>query len=254
VNNLSIGERLTEAISPQTKFVINLFGITIPVTDTVIIMWIVMAFLIIFSIIITRRMQAVPEGKQNIAESIVSFVNSFTEGIIGHNWKLFAPYIGTVGLFLIFSNGISLFNILPNWEQLYELTHIELFRHLPVLEIKPPTKDINVTFAFAFMSMAAVIIGGIRVKKFSGWLGTFIKPMPVMLPFKIFDYLIRPTSLSLRLFGNILGAFIIMELLYIGLPPALPAVMSIYFDLFDGILQAYVFCFLTSFYIAEIVE
>jgi F-type H+-transporting ATPase subunit a len=79
-------------------------------------------------------------------------------------------------------------------------------------------------------------------------------PVPVMLPFNILEYFIKPLSLALRLFGNILGAFIVMELIYMALPVVAPAALSLYFDLFDGVLQAYVFMLLTSLYIAEAVE
>lgn len=251
---MSIGERLTEAISPRNLFDINVFGFKVPVSDTVVIMWIIMAFLILFAFIITRNMKLVPEGKQNLAEVIVDFVNSLCKSNIGHSWKLFAPYLGTVILFLAFADMIAIFNIIPNWEQLYDLTHIEFLRHLPELEIKPPTRDINVTAAMAIMSIAVVAIGGIIVKKPSGWLKSFLHPVPIILPFKILDYFIRPTSLCLRLFGNILGAFIVMELAYIAFAPIFPGFLSFYFDIFDGLIQAYVFVFLTSFYIAESVE
>jgi F-type H+-transporting ATPase subunit a len=58
----------------------------------------------------------------------------------------------------------------------------------------------------------------------------------------------------MRLFGNVLGAFVIMELLKMVVPVVIPAVFSLYFDLFDGLLQAYVFVFLTSLYISEAIE
>lgn len=251
---MDLGKKLTEEIEARVVIDIKLFGIDLSITDTVIVMWIIMAFILIFSLVITKNMKLIPKGKQNLAETIVEFFNNFTKNIIGHHWKVFSPYIGTVALFLIFANTISIFNIIPDWEQLSELTHINFLRHLPEIKLKPPTRDINVTLAFAVMSMVTVIFGSIRVKRVSGWLKTFVHPVPIMLPFNILDYLIRPTSLCLRLFGNILGAFIVMELVYMALPPILPAALSIYFDLFDGILQAYVFVFLSTFYIAETVE
>ena len=58
----------------------------------------------------------------------------------------------------------------------------------------------------------------------------------------------------MRLFGNILGAFILMEMIINGLPLIFPAIASLYFDLFDGLLQAFIFMFLTTLYIAEEVE
>ncbi len=251
---MNLGEKLIHAMSPHTKFEFSLFGYTIPITDTVITMWLIMAFLIIAAFILTRNFNKIPQGKQNFIESVVELINNFTKSILGHHWKHFAPYMGTILLFLIVANIISIFNIIPNPEQLYKLTGWEFFEHLPEFELRPPTRDINVTACLAIMSIALVIISGIRFKKVSGWLKTFTRPLPVALPFNILDYFIRPLSLCLRLFGNILAAFTIMELILTAMPLFLPAVLSIYFDLFDGALQAYIFVFLTSLYIAETIE
>jgi F-type H+-transporting ATPase subunit a len=251
---MDLGEELSKAIGSHDVFSFTLFGYHIAITDTVIVMWIIMAAIVVFALIITASFKLIPEGKQNIAEVLVEFVNSTSKNLIGHHWRHFAPYIGTVLLFLILSNIASIFNILPNWEQLYEMTHMEIFEHMPAFAIRPPTKDVNVTAALGVMSIILVLGAGLRFKKFSEWLRSFIEPIPLIAPFKILDYFIRPLSLCFRLFGNILGAFIIMELLYIAMPIFVPAVFSIYFDLFDGILQAYIFIFLTSLYIAEAIE
>jgi F-type H+-transporting ATPase subunit a len=251
---MDIGEKLTEVLSHHDLFYINMFGLKIPVSNTVVVTWIIMAVLVLIAFVLTRSFKTVPEGKQNVAEVVVSFINSFAESNLGHHGRLFAPYLGTVALFLVLSNIIGIFNIIPNWEQLYELTNIEFFRHLPQIEIKPPTSDINVPASIAVFSMLVVAIGGIIVKGPKNWLKSFLHPVPLILPFKVLDYFIRPTSLCLRLFGNILGAFIVMELVYMAFAPVLPSALSIYFDLFDGIIQAYVFVFLTSFYIAESIE
>ncbi len=236
-----MGEKLTWAMEPHNAFTMNLFGLKIPVSDLVVSMWVIMAVMIILAIILTRKLTLVPNKKQNVVEVIVEFINNTVKDAIGpHHWKAFAPYIGTVMLFLIFANTVSIFNIIPGGEEGFKL--------------RPPTRNINVTVCLAVMSICVVIFAGIRYKGVGGWLKSFAKPTPVMLPFNILDYLIKPTSLALRLFGNILGAFIVMELIYMALPAFAPAVLSIYFDLFDGILQAYVFTFLTSIYIAEAVE
>lgn len=247
------GEKITEVMT-SNRIDIHLFGYTIPISDAVITMWIIMAALIILSLVFTRKLKTIPEGKQNVVETIVELINKLTEGSVGHHWRLFAPYIGTVLLFLIFSNTISIFNIIPSGEQLYNLTHIKMFEKIPDFNLLPPTKNASVAMGFAIMSMVAVMISGIRVNRFKGWLKSFLKPVPVLLPFKILDYFIRPLSLCFRQYGNVLGAVIIMELLYSALPAFLPGVISIYFDIFDGILQAYVFVFLTSLYIAEAIE
>ena len=79
-------------------------------------------------------------------------------------------------------------------------------------------------------------------------------PTPVMLPINIMEIAIRPTSLCMRLFGNILGGFIVMELLKMVVPVIVPAFVGLYFDFFDGFIQAYVFVFLTSLFISEAIE
>ena len=72
-----------------------------------------------------------------------------------------------------------------------------------------------------------------------------------MTPMNIPEIAIRPTSLCMRLFGNVLGAFVIMELLKLVVPVFVPAVCSLYFDLFDGLIQTYVFVFLTALFMKE---
>lgn len=236
---MDLSERLKEAMDSRTMFTIKLPGLEIPVSDVVVVMWVIMAVMIFFAVFLTRRLTAVPGKKQNVAEIIVELVNNICKDALGaHHWKPFAPYLGTVMLFLIFANTVSIFNVIPG----------ESFK------LRPPTRNINVTACMAIMSICVVIYAGIRYKKMGGWLKSFVEPIPMMLPFKILDYGIKPLSLALRLFGNILGAFIVMELIYAAIPPVIPAALSIYFDLFDGILQAYVFMFLTSLYIAEALE
>ncbi len=235
---MNLSEKLIEATKTKVLFEIDIMGLKIPISDVVLTMWIVMAVMVGLAIFLTRNLKPVPGKRQNIAEIIVNLINNIVKDAIGHHWKPFAPYLGTVLLFLVFSNTISVFNVIPG----------EAFK------LRPPTKNINVTACMAIISIVLVIFSSIRYKKVRGWLKSFVKPIPIMLPFNILDYAIKPLSLALRLYGNILGAFIIMELIYLVFPPVIPAALSIYFDLFDGILQAYVFVFLTSLYIGEAVE
>ena len=78
--------------------------------------------------------------------------------------------------------------------------------------------------------------------------------MPVLLPINILEVFIRPLSLCMRLFGNVLGAYIVMELIKMVVPIFVPMVFSMYFDVFDGGIQAYVFVFLTSLFMQEKME
>ena len=108
------------------------------------------------------------------------------------------------------------------------------------------------TGALALMSIILIEAAGVRKKGTKGFLKSFAEPIPIMLPMNILEVFIRPLSLCMRLFGNILGAFVIMGL--IKMPIFAPAVLSLYFDLFDGFIQAYVFVFLTSLFIKESIE
>jgi F-type H+-transporting ATPase subunit a len=244
-----------DILAANDIFSFRLFGYTIPISDSIIMMWLVMAILIIFAYIFTRKLKTIPEGKQNFIEVIVEFINNFVKGNIGHHWRPFAPYFGTVFLFLVVANIISIFSVFPTGEELYKITGLEFFeQHWPHFIIAPPTKDINVTVTMAMMTIILVLFSGIKYKGILGWLKGFTQPTPIMIPFHIMDYGTRTLSLSLRLFGNILASFIIMELLYGFISPVAPAVLGIYFDLFDGFLQAYIFVFLSTIYVSEAIE
>lgn len=243
-------------MNPNDLFSIDIFGITIPISDSIIVMWIVMAVLIILSLIFVRNLKTIPQGKQNVLEIIIETINNLVKGTLGHHWKDFAPYFGTVLLFLVFANMAGIFSILPTGEELYKLTGIEFFEKLPNFAIVAPTKDLNITIGIALLSVFLVLFSGIKYRGVKGWLQAFLKPSPVMLPFHILDYGTRTLSLSLRLFGNMLAGYIIVEMIYeasIFAKPVLP-LASIFFDLFDAVLQAYIFVFLSMIYIKETVE
>ena len=123
-----------------------------------------------------------------------------------------------------------------------------------ILGFKPPTKDMNVTAAMAIMSIFLIEFAGIRKKGLKKWLKDFTEPVLLVTPINILEIFIKPLSLCMRLFGNVLGAFVIMKLIECILPVGLPIVFSLYFDLFDGLIQAYVFVFLTGLFIKEAME
>ena len=92
---------------------------------------------------------------------------------------------------------------------------------------------------------------GIHARGGKGFLKSLSAPTPIMTPMNILEIAIRPTSLCMRVFGNVLGAFVIMELIKLVVPVFVPAIFSLYFDLFDGLIQTYVFVFLTSLFMKE---
>ena len=240
----------------HSVFTINAFGLTIPVSETAISMTIVTLLIIVLALVFVKasKFTMVPGKRQSIIELIVDFINKFSKDQVGHHWKAFAPYFGSILLFLLISNIISIFNIFPTKTFFYDVLHIEAFKDFPIYNLKPPTKDVNVPTTLALMSISLLIFSTIYFRGIKGFLKTFLEPSPIMLPFKMLDYVVRPITLTLRLFGNIFAAYVIMELIILAVPVFIPAAASLYFDLFDGILQAYIFVFLTSVYLHENLE
>jgi F-type H+-transporting ATPase subunit a len=229
-------------------FSLTLFGREIrslDINETVLMSWIVMAILIIASVLLTRKLRQVPQGAQVFLEWIIEFCNSFSREHFGRRAAVYGPYIGTVFLFLLLANIIPAISPMS----------VSILGVEPPFVIKPPTRDINFTAALSLLSILLVFVGGLRARGPAGWLKNLLHPVPMMLPFNLLEYIIRPLSLCLRLFGNILGGFIIMLLVEKALPvPVIvPAVLSVYFDFFDGLIQAVVFTFLTTLFVAEAV-
>lgn len=210
--------------------------LNLPITNVVVMSWIAMAVIILWAFLATRNMKEVPTGLQNTAEIVVDGISSFIKSFLGEKAKSYIPYVGTVGLFLIVSNTIG------------ALFMGELTDGL----IAPPTRSFAVPVALAIMTIVLATGAGIKEKGLLGFFKSLFKPLPILFPFKLLEFITKPLSLSMRLFGNILGAYILMELLFASLSwIGLPAIASIYFDLFDGGLQAFVFVLLTVLYIQE---
>ena len=225
-----IKEKLMEELDNPTAFTIPIFG-GLPVGWSVVITWGIMAVLVVLSILFTRHLKKVPGKAQLVAEMYVGFINKFTRDTLGEeHWRGFAPYFGTIGLYLGVANMIGMFGITP------------------------PTKDLNVTAGLALMSCGLIYGSSFKIKGLGGGLHKFVEPIPLLLPINIMEVVIRPLSLCMRLFGNVLGAFIIMELVKIVIPAVLPMALSMYFDVFDGIIQAIGFVFLTALFTKETIE
>ncbi len=186
-----------------------------------------MAALTILSILFVRNLKIENPGKVQLAlESAIGWAQDFFEGIIGKENKRYIPYLITVALYLAVSNVIGLAGF------------------------KPPTKDLNVTAALAIMSMLVIEYSGIH----RNGMKHFAKPVPIVAPIMVMEIFIRPLSLCMRLFGNMLGGFVVMELVKQVVPLLVPIPLSFYFDIFDGLLQAYVFVFLTALFMNEEME
>ncbi len=219
-------DMLNESLQPE---ITDFFGIQI--STAIVTTWGIMAVLMILTLIFVRNLKVIPTSKsQIVVEMLVKFINDFFIGILGEEGKQYVPYLGTVLIYIVVANISGIFGVVP------------------------PTKDLNVTAALAIMSIILIEFSGIRKKGIKGWLKSFIEPMPILLPINILEVGIRPLSLCMRLFGNVLGADLVMLMIKFILPAAVPMLFSMYFDFFDGAIQAYVFVFLTSLFMAEKME
>lgn len=216
-------ENMMEELQTKTAFTIPVLG-GIPVSESCVVTWIIMGVIVLLSIIFTRKLKKVPTGSQCVLEGIIDWLDNFFTNILGHKGKKYLPFLETLVIYIAFANLIGLFGFVP------------------------PTKDINVTASLAGIAIIFVQAAFIIEKGPVKWLKSFLNPINLL------DLTTRPLSLCMRLFGNVLGAFVAMELIKGLCPIGAPVVASAYFDIFDGLLQAYVFVFLTSLYLAEAIE
>lgn len=227
----SLKETIMEELNCETVFTIKIGTLEIPIAESTVITWVIMGIVLIFCFVMTRNLKEKNVSKRQLAaEAIVTSLDKFIKGMVGHEGARYTPYLCSVLIYIGLANLIGLFGV------------------------KPPTKDLNVTAGLALMSIILIQYASIHKKGVKGWVKSFTQPIAIVTPINILELFIKPLSLCMRLFGNVLGAFVIMELLKSLVPVVLPVPFSFYFDIFDGLIQAYVFVFLTSLYIKEAVE
>jgi len=209
--------------------------------DTVIATWIAMAIVITLSLIVRSSLKKNPDKKQTVAESIVEFSEYLVNSQIHDKNSLkYVPLIGSIFVFVLFSNWIGL---LP-WRLLHLL-------HVPV-EIASPTNDLNTTLGLAIVSVISYFYYGIKKKGLS-YFKHYFTPNPLFLPFNLLEDFTRPLSLSFRLFGNIIGGEILLGILLFLVPWFIPLPIFA-FEVFVGFIQAFVFAVLTASYIGAAVS
>ena len=220
-------------------FSYELFGQTFWITTSHVCILIVMLTLIIFSIVagrVMRRASATdePGGFQNIIELIVELLDGVVAGSMGSHAPKFRNYICTIFIFILFSNISGLFGL------------------------RPPTADYGTTFALALITFVLIHYNKIKHNSFKTLWTDMCSPLPpwlpIWLPINVISEIAVPISLSLRLFANVLSGTVMMALVY-GLLSKLaliwPAALHLYFDLFSGAIQTYVFSMLTMTYITQ---
>ncbi|MBO5775750.1 MAG: F0F1 ATP synthase subunit A [Clostridia bacterium] len=184
--------------------------------------------------------------RQHIAEWIVEKVESMVNESMGDYFKGYAPFITSILALSAFSSLLSLFGLYP------------------------PTSDLNIVAGWAILVFALITYYKLKSGPLK-YLKGFLEPVPFLAPMNIIGEFATPLSMSFRHYGNVLSGTVISALLasalqglsrmVLGWLPAglsniplfqvgIPAVLSIYFDVFSGCLQAYIFAMLTMMYVS----
>lgn len=221
----TISQELQQAVTPQS---VNLGLIQVP--RSVVFSWGIVALLGVLFFLAGRRAKMRPGKLQLVGEVFVKTMDDFITGTLGARCAGLSPYFGALALYLAVANLSGL------------------------LDLVPPTKDLNVTAGLALCSFFVIYGTLLAVKGPKGALKRLIEPNPAMLPFNIIDMATRPLSLCMRLFGNIFGAFVVMTLVHHLTPAVVPSILGLYFDLFDGLIQMAVFVFITLLFTQDVLD
>jgi F-type H+-transporting ATPase subunit a len=234
--------------------VINIFGVEVWITESMINAWIICGVIIIGALWIRwaiRDPQKVPSGVQNVIEFLVEGFNSFSASTMGKYGPKFSTFYLAMFIYILFCNLSGLFigpNIVPSTPENPQL---------PFTFIRPPTADIAVTLSLALVTFFMTQGYGIKSKGIKAWLKGLTEPMFLLTPLNIIGELANPVSLSFRMFGNILGGTIIMGL-YWNLPwfalLGIPVFLHGYFDVFAGVLQSFIFIMLSMTFVSGAME
>ncbi len=221
---------------PLKSVSFELFGKEWIISESVISEWIVMVVLAIGFFILGRNLKVQPTSRrQVIAEYIVGTFTGQVDANMGSEYKAYRPYIGSLFCFIMLSCLMGLFGL------------------------RNPTSDISVTGSWAVITFVLVWYNKFRTGGVKGFLKSYIDPVPFMLPFNIIGDFANPVSQALRLFGNNISGMVISGLIYFALGGVaaglvsigIPAVLSLYFDLFSAFIQSYIFVTLTMSYVSS---
>ena len=226
------------------------------ISETLVVSWIVMLIITLLCIWLTHDLKVEKVTKrQAFAEMLVETADKFVIGNMGEKFAYFVPFVAALFATSLVSNLIGLFGV---WSH---------------------TADLNTEAAWAIVVFTIITSQKIKAGGLGGYLKGFTQPIAVLTPFNVLSELATPVSMACRHFGNILSGVVISTLVYgalavassklLGLIPGavgavlshvpilsvgVPAILSVYFDWFSGVMQAYIFCMLTTMYIANAAE
>jgi F-type H+-transporting ATPase subunit a len=228
-----LGETIRSSIDFSPIWTIRVGKLSIPVTGAMVSLVVSALILIVLGVWLRRGLRKHKiSGKQALAEKLYLVVINLSEsfGMNRRQAETVLPWTLTLGLYIFVSNAIAVVQ-------------------LPAAAMNPA-----VPFSLALFAVALIIVMGIRLLGLKGFWYSLIDPIPGLLPFNLLDYLIKPVSLALRLFGNVFGGFILLQFVKTVVPLIFPSILGLWFDVAAGLLQAVIFMYLTTSYIGEVVE
>jgi F-type H+-transporting ATPase subunit a len=212
---------------------VELFGFTFNV-DTIWTTVVAGAIVLGMGFLVRARVtSAVPSKIQMVWELLIGTVTRQVEQSLGRINPFVVPLAVSLFAFILIANWLEL---IPSGED----------PHL----LPAPTADVNLTYALGLLVIIGVHVFSIKTKGFKGYVKHYFEPYPVLFPINLIEELVKPFTLALRLFGNIFSGAIMLTLialfpLYIMWGPN--AVWKA-FDLFVGLIQAFIFALLTILY------
>src|SRR3954451_2520150 len=259
------------AIAPETLFTVG----PVNVTNSMLMTFIVMGFLLIFGAALAHGARLVPGRWQSLFEVGAGFILDLVESTGGRNFgRRIFPLVGGIFTFILIANytgllpGVGTIGIYrtepaaaeagapPSGEDAAATTEqagqpqgefVPIFR--------PPTADLNMTLAMALVTFTTVQVMGIRAHGFRGRIKHMADP-PFIFPIELVSEFGRIISLSARLFGNVLAGEVLLGVMYalanvakIAVIPLLVPVIFIFLEILFGTIQALVFALLTAIYI-----
>ena len=238
-----------ETINPENVgFLFTNKGYGLPVSLTVVSTWFVMAIIFIVFWTGTRNLQVVPGKFQAVLESLYGAFDTLI-GQTMNSWKKkYFSYISALLLFIASCNIIGFFPIpkITGWGT-------------GTLNISPalrsPTADLNTTVGLAILTTIIFTAIQLKVSGIRDYVKGFFSPIFAMAPLNVIGEIAKPVNISLRLFGNAFAGSVIIGLLYMattsyGPLAAVVAPLHLYFDLFGGVVQGFVFTMLSMVYIS----
>ena len=200
----------------------------VEINQDIIIQWVVIAILGITAYLLTKDLGRKPNKKQVVLESIYKYVEGLVSDNMGNSYVSYIPYVGTLVVYLLCLNLMG------------------------VIGIDPPTSNLSVAAGLGISTFLVVNATAIVKNGLWGYTKAFGQPYAFMLPINIMERVVLPVSLTLRLFGNMYAAALLVGMIYNALSKisifaqiGLPIIAHAYFDLFDGTIQMLVFTMLT---------